>query len=532
MECCKSRKLASVLDVQEDYRKYLYAKGYLITTDDTVCLTGFPFYDLWRTARIDRFCFYLHPRQALFSVEKNQVTYFLIGHAYNPFSMKEKEEEILTEIAGSRSREEYFSKISELTGVFVTGYICGGHIYLSGDASCMLTMFYGNVNGHFYACSHSQLLGDLCGLELDDYVKKLVDYRFYSWFGIMLPGDISPYQEIKQLVPNHQIIYKAGKIYLQRFWPTAKIEICGSEKDYEEIIKKASGLLRNNMELIAKKWKDGRAAISMTGGCDSKTTLACAKGSYDQFSYFSYRSSEAEAVDAEAAARICGRLNLAHKLYVIPDCDSEYSDIEIWRMILEQNTGNIGKQNKNDVRKRIFFVRHHDFDVEVKSWVSEIVRAYYNKRFAKNRFPQKVKPRYLTAMYKVFFTERRLVRETDKIFRAYLERYYYGDIFEKVSWTDLIFWEYRVRSWNGLVISNEHPLSYDITIPYNNRKILELLLSTPLDKRIRDVCHKDIQKFMNREIADMDIAVTNLKHTDRRAKMERLYFEVQSRIPF
>lgn len=89
-----------------------------------------------------------------------------------------------------------------------------------------------------------------------------------------------------------------------------------------------------------------------------------------------------------------------------------------------------------------------------------------------------------------------------------------------------------MRGWGGLVISNEQQLSFDITVPYNNRVFLQLLLSTPLEKRMQDMCHKDIQNLMNKQIANMNIAVTNLKHTDKRAKMERLYFEVQSRIPF
>ena len=113
-----------------------------------------------------------------------------------------------------------------------------------------------------------------------------------------------------------------------------------------------------------------------------------------------------------------------------------------------------------------------------------------------------------------------------------MDEYYSDEVFKKISWTDLIFWEYRVSSWNGLVISNEQSLSYDITIPYNNRILLQMLLGTPLKKRMNDECHKDIQKAMNRKIADSDISVTNLKHTANRARLERLYLSVQTSIPF
>ena len=66
----------------------------------------------------------------------------------------------------------------------------------------------------------------------------------------------------------------------------------------------------------------------MTGGCDSKTTLACANGLYDRFSYFSYSSSDSEKVDAEAAAKICAALNLDHKIYWIPESDDQIPGVE------------------------------------------------------------------------------------------------------------------------------------------------------------------------------------------------------------
>ena len=101
-----------------------------------------------------------------------------------------------------------------------------------------------------------------------------------------------------------------------------------------------------------------------------------------------------------------------------------------------------------------------------------------------------------------------------------------------VNWTDLIFWEYRVSSWNGLVISNEHSLSFDIAIPYNNRILLQILLGTPLENSMTDQCHKDIQRLMNRKIVETGIFVTNMKHTQKRAQLEKLYLSVQTKIPF
>lgn len=512
--------------------EYLYSRGYLITNNPDVEAQSYPFCGNWNKTALGAYEIYTHKWLKCYTLNVQGVEFFIIGHCYNPFSSQYDEGKVLKELSNAYFSKKYEDKLHELTGVFIAGYCCGDDsLYLTCDATGMLVAFYGEVHNHMYITSHSGILEDICKIKQCDYVERLKSYRFYGLFGKMLPSDLSPYDGVRHLIPNHMLCYHGGIFELSRYWPTKKIAPLTDFAEYQAMLQEASKILQNSLSLIAKKWP-GSAAISVTGGCDSKTTLSCANGMYDKFSYYSYISSESEQADAVAAAEICKNLELQHKIYRIPDSDFAFSDIEKWRMLLEQNCGNIGINNKNDVRKRIFFAQHHDFDVEVKSWVSEVARAYYCKRFSRSKFPPKPTARYLTALYKVFFLERGLVRETDQHFARFLEQYYSNGVLDLVPWTDLIFWEYRMSSWNGLVISNEQRLSYDITIPYNNRRLLEFLLSAPQDKRIHDICHKDIQRLANPAIANMDIAVTNLKHTSNRAKLENLYLIVQSKLPF
>ena len=72
---------------------------------------------------------------------------------------------------------------------------------------------------------------------------------------------------------------------------------------------------------------------------------------------------------------------------------------------------------------------------------------------------------------------------------------------------------------------------YDITIPFNNRRIIELMLSVPLEKRIGDEIQRDIIHLMNKKIEETGIHVQDISHTDKRAKIERMYFEVNTRLP-
>lgn len=77
------------------------------------------------------------------------------------------------------------------------------------------------------------------------------------------------------------------------------------------------------------------------------------------------------------------------------------------------------------MRKRHYFNKIDDFDVEVKSWVSEALRAYFSKRFNnRENFGPKPTPRKCTTMYKFFLSNRKLVKNVDEMFEDYLNNYF------------------------------------------------------------------------------------------------------------
>lgn len=96
----------------------------------------------------------------------------------------------------------------------------------------------------------------------------------------------------------------------------------------------------------------------------------------------------------------------------------------------------------------------------------------------------------------------------------------------------MYLWEFRYGGWGGLTITSEHRVSYDITIPYNNRRIMELFLRLPLEKRIADIPHEDIIRKMNPEIDALGITITNYNETKMRMRFERAYYLLHSLFPF
>lgn len=506
--------LFSRLDKQPQYRRFLYRFGYLIC--DRIPEDPHGLLKNWQHTAVRGWQVYVHPDQRLYLHEAAGRTWFLIGHCMNPVSMEHREEMILSQLA------EQPGTHFDLTGVFLTGWLAEDSLRIWPDAAGMLMAAYGSSEDARIVTSHTHLAEQLFGLSRSDYIRRLTSYRFYHLFGFFLPGDLTPVRELRRLVPNHLLFLRGNDWRVIRFYPSDAPEAMTMEQRAKE----AAELLKNTMALIPEKWP--RPAISLTGGCDSKTTLACAADVRDRYSYFSYSSQEAEALDAGGAATICQKLGLPHTIHPIPE---HFPDEELVRDIIAANMGDIGCLPMREVRKRIYLSQMEGVDVEVKSWVSEVARAYFHKRFARTDFPERPTPRYLTTLYKVFLHDRKLVRQTDAIFREYQEKYLRPEDTTVFNWIDLFFWEFRVGGWNGLVITGEHRYSFDITIPYNNRRLLELLLGAGVEDRMSDRLYTMIRDLTDPSVDAAGVDITNLKHTSNRARLEGLYLSIHSRLP-
>lgn len=513
--------IINLLKDYPDLRDKLFCRGFLLT-DSNINDSEYPFYGLWQKQKINQYTLLVSPKQKYYFCEKDDRRIVLIGHAYNPFKLIANENEILNELIKKENISLLTDELNQLTGIFALIFIYGQDLYVFGDATGMQTVFYSVFNKQVFVSSHTNCIGDLLDLEQSSYVRELTKYKFFRLFGNSMPGNITQFSSVKRLVPNHYICLEEDKIDIKRFYYPQKYEI-----DEEEIINQVSSILHNSLELISKKWK--KPAISLTGGCDSKTTLACANGLYDKFSYFSYISSEAEEIDAEGARKICESIKQKHTTYNISNKDNDFALNEPIKTLMFWNCGGVYNNNSNDVRKRCYFLDTKDFDVEVKSWVSEIGRAYYSKRFnGRIDFGKRPTPRKCTTLYKVFLFNRKLLKKTDEIFKDYLEKYFQQDDKKPIEWQEQFFWEHRMASWNGLVISGEHKISYDITIPYNNRKLLELLLSAQIIDRLKDNVYKKVRLLMNEEVDRNNINITNIKHTKNRARLENIYYLFRS----
>ena len=521
-------KVQTILEENPDLRQFLFCRGFLVTDQPALPAEQFPFYGNWRHTELGGFHFWLHPQTGFHYAERHGAAAFLLGHAYDPFTMEIDEESILSRLLAHYGDSDFYDCADELTGVFVLGIIDGGRLLYLVDPSGMQSACSGMSGGFFYLSSHPQLVADLCDLPVDELAGRIMAYKWYGRvMGGYLPADLTPFAALKRIVPNIEYTFQSGRISHRRFYPLRELPECRSEEEYQQVIRSAADILKNNMTLVLRKWE--RPWLSLTGGIDSNTTFAAANGRYDRLHTFSYLSAEKEVRDVEAAEKISARFRVPWTLYRIPENADGLDRFAERAEIIDHSDGYAAHTPLHELRKRVVLQQECPADVEIKSWVSETIRAYWYKHYGRKTMP-KLSAKLYRNLYKIFLTDRKLAHEIDRLFEAYIESYEYRKVPAQYPPADLHYNEVGWGSWGGLNIS-QMKYCFDITFIYNNRRFLDLLFRVPLEKRISDQHHLDMKKYLNPELFDMGIRVVNMKETRFRAFALNLIFTINGILP-
>ena len=88
-------QMISLLEDRQDLQKYLFIRGFLISNKE-YDLQGFPFFGNWEVTKFNNYFYYTHRlTDKSFYEDESGRLFFIMGHAYNPFTMRISEIEIL-----------------------------------------------------------------------------------------------------------------------------------------------------------------------------------------------------------------------------------------------------------------------------------------------------------------------------------------------------------------------------------------------------------------------------------------------------
>lgn len=276
-----------------------------------------------------------------------------------------------------------------------------------------------------------------------------------------LPGSITYYSGIRQLLPNHYL--ELDTWTSNRFWPVESALATDSDPAAE--IDRIVTTLEDVFALIADRYRESK--MSLTAGKDSRSLLAAShrQAKAGEISFFTLGTDERD-VDTHIARQLARTHDIHWEAYPIIEASAE--EQEQW---LQRTAHTVGSASKE-----IFpTMRQIDADVEIGGLGGEIGRGYYWKDFDRRR--SDVGPTELLIRFHK--------PEHPKLIAALEE--WCSDVaqFDAYTTLDLAYQEHRLGCWGGPQHLG-YPADIDYVRPLWHRPIIESVHRLPPDIRRND----------------------------------------------
>ena len=424
---------------------------------------------------------YVHERTRFGIAQTPRGVVALLGEAVHP-SHPELDLDGLAALLSARSATRQ-AEIDQLIGRFVVVHGSGpSDMALQTDAIAMRSVFFVNTAGGVIAGAHAKLVADLAvgrGRPMGPIPVALG-----------CPGLATPYADVYRLPPNVELLLRSGK--LRRFFPLESIPTVSIESAWELAFARAGAAVA--------AWAGRRSLLlSLTGGLDSRTTLAAVRDSWSQMDFFTYDRGEAsQEIDRRVAADIATRLGL------------RYSEVDFSRDTLDAGLLEIVKDNShgNHSRKLACAYRARfgtDRFLHVRTNLLELGRS---NLFASNDRMAGLGggPVDADSMARFYLKAGKVAPNTRVLpaFEHYVEATGFAKAAAFASAWDLYFVEHRMGAWHaGIVLESD--IAFDTVIAFNSREVVRSLMGVPQGSRATSRHLLESLSRMLPELADIPI---------------------------
>lgn len=219
---------------------------------------------LGKACSIGGYLFYCDEKTPLQYFKNDASELIIFGCAVDVFTgQSENLAQTALSQAGNLSEMIGFEK--KLGGKYVIFYYDGNRCYCLGDATCSIPVFY-TFDSEFICCSNPKWIINSLDLIPDEYLKRI---RNSGPLNQAMPFDVTPYKELKQLIPNHYLELSFG--YAVRFINSKEkqeeISPAEAAKITAPFIDKISGLYLDLFDVVCP----------LTSGRDSRVVYAYLK---------------------------------------------------------------------------------------------------------------------------------------------------------------------------------------------------------------------------------------------------------------
>ncbi|WP_416729813.1 hypothetical protein [Fictibacillus sp. JL2B1089] len=412
--------------------------------------------------------FYYSPKNEFVEFNTEDTQLVIIGYFFDVRNGQLAEAKIIHNLikAADRSYDYFLEELSYLSGRYL--------LILSRNDE--LKLFH-DVSGLRAVCYHTEL--DIIASH-DSLVKEVANHYKCSQI-YFKPSEISfsyntRYANILKLIPN--MSYEVNARRLERYYPT-KLYTQKTKFEIKEILKKY--LYETVKWLQSSKYQP---ILSLTGGGDSRTSLAILKPiihNIEMFTYMKDTSDSSEYAkktfdkDKKIVSSLVENLNLNHRFFEISK--DEEINVQILKTIKHNVMSNHGLNLANDY----YYLFGHKNYMHIRSTALFNVGKYI---FPNNTL--KIKEWDLQSISKnvqkwtnIADNQKNMDHLEHLLKHAQLENWYNYNPLE------LLFVSYRLIQWHSGVVG-ESDIAFNTMLLLNSRSILDLLLAYPIEDRSKN----------------------------------------------
>lgn len=292
----------------------------------------------------------------------------LLGYAIHIFN--EKYGEALANHLASAvksGREILQEELDSCAGRYLVIIQTDKTLYIQQDAIGLRAVYFSSAWTHRQlVSSHDKLIARAIQSPPSPFAKA--DYRKNNSL-IASPGNTTLFNGVQRITPNLQLVMPEMK--LVRFYPHASYASADLENTYE--------LLTRATDVQLKWWTSSQSPfnkifMSLSGGFDSRASLALVRPHRDKLSFFTYRKRSVNKYsnrDEEASAQLVEKFSLPH----------DY--LELDEIVVYPETKRAAIHNTHFSHPMALAQAYLEFmptnSLHIRSNAYEIVRAHYRK---------------------------------------------------------------------------------------------------------------------------------------------------------
>ena len=428
----------------------------------------------WASVRGRRIQAYLHPETPWGRTVGGSSDVLVIGSVLDTSDEEMRPETVASRIAShyaAGGEEQAVRYIAYLGGRYLVIIEHAAGSLILGDAHQTLAAFWARCDEGVAVASHAILVSRAVEAPIDDEVGRIMNSPAYvSPGGRYYPGALTPYVGVKPIIANCLLrVSGSGDVAHVRFYPTVALDTRTPDEIYGEF----SELFLRSTRAWAGVQGTG---ISLTAGMDSRVTLAAATGILQDrggFSttYYKFSGNSSEATDDLVVAnKLSWERSLPHRIVPLGVYVSDATENA------RAYAATFPRGAQFPARAVAYMDTFSGDETLLFSTIAETGTVFYQERDDPHPGAARLAQKFSTSD----------IQKDPAVIAAFEDYIEYTEFLPSrmlgIDYHDLFYWEHRNSKWAAVWYS-ECDLAHKVCLPFNNRRLIELMLAVPEELR-------------------------------------------------